>query len=58
MRDAVAANEGLDPAIIEPQVPVDLVIDHSVQVDRQERMMLLILIWKSNLNAIENDIHF
>ncbi|WP_068471112.1 aconitate hydratase [Candidatus Protochlamydia phocaeensis] len=33
MRDAVAA-QGFDPGIIEPQVPVDLVIDHSVQVDR------------------------
>lgn len=32
MRDA-AAQRGFDPAIIEPQVPVDLVIDHSVQVD-------------------------
>lgn len=33
MRDAVEA-EGFNPEIIEPQVPVDLVIDHSVQVDR------------------------
>jgi aconitate hydratase len=33
MRDAVA-NVGKDPRTIEPQVPVDLVIDHSVQVDR------------------------
>lgn len=33
MRDAVSA-KGSDPAIIEPAVPVDLVIDHSVQVDR------------------------
>ena len=33
MRDA-AAQLGLDPCIIEPQVPVDLVVDHSVQVDR------------------------
>ena len=32
MRDAVAAL-GKDPAIIEPLVPVDLVIDHSVMVD-------------------------
>jgi aconitate hydratase len=32
MRDAVAAL-GKDPSQIEPQVPVDLVIDHSVQVD-------------------------
>ena len=33
MRDAMAALGG-DPARIAPQVPVDLVIDHSVQVDR------------------------
>jgi len=33
MRDAVVA-KGFDASIIEPQVPVDLVIDHSVQVDR------------------------
>lgn len=33
MRDAMAS-KGLDPQIIEPIVPVDLVVDHSVQVDR------------------------
>ncbi|MGE5196830.1 MAG: aconitate hydratase [Anaerolineae bacterium] len=33
MRDAAKA-QGFDPAIIEPLVPVDLVVDHSVQVDR------------------------
>lgn len=33
MRDAMASR-GQDAALIEPQVPVDLVIDHSVQVDR------------------------
>jgi len=33
MRDAMA-DLGGDPAKIEPQVPADLVIDHSVQVDR------------------------
>ncbi len=33
MRDAVA-QQGADPHMIEPQVPVDLVVDHSVQVDR------------------------
>ena len=32
MRDA-AENNGLDGSIVEPQVPVDLVVDHSVQVD-------------------------
>ena len=33
MRDAMAAL-GEDPARIDPRVPVDLVVDHSVQVDR------------------------
>ncbi len=33
MRDG-AAKLGEDPSLIEPLVPVDLVIDHSVQVDR------------------------
>lgn len=33
MRDAVA-KFGLKASLIEPQVPVDLVVDHSVQVDR------------------------
>lgn len=33
MRDAVVAL-GRNPDIVEPQVPVDLVIDHSVQVDK------------------------
>ncbi len=33
MRDAVK-ELGKDPAVIEPLVPVDLVVDHSVQVDR------------------------
>src|SRR5262249_6005836 len=33
MRDAVA-DKGKNPKTIEPIVPVDLVVDHSVQVDR------------------------
>lgn len=33
MRDAAAA-QGYEASIIEPTVPVDLVVDHSVQVDR------------------------
>ena len=33
MRDAVARNGG-DPSSINPQIPVDLVIDHSVMVDQ------------------------
>ncbi len=30
---SAAARNGVDPAIVEPEVPCDLVIDHSVQVD-------------------------
>lgn len=41
MRDAVS-RLNKDPGAIEPQVPVDLVIDHSVQVDRSEFRVLLI----------------
>jgi aconitate hydratase len=33
MRDAVA-QAGQDPSLVEPCVPVDLVVDHSVQVDQ------------------------
>src|SRR4051795_10507738 len=33
MRDAMA-DMGGDPSVIEPQVPAELVIDHSVQVDQ------------------------
>ncbi len=33
MREA-AREKGFDPAFIEPLVPVDLIVDHSVQVDR------------------------
>lgn len=36
MRDAML-DKKLDPQIIEPVVPVDLVVDHSVQVDRSGR---------------------
>jgi len=32
MRNAVV-KEGMNPTIINPQIPVDLVVDHSVQVD-------------------------
>ena len=32
MRDA-AAKQGKDPSVVEPLVPVDLVVDHSVQMD-------------------------
>lgn len=37
MRDAVA-KQGFETSIIEPLVPVDLVVDHSVQVDRAGTM--------------------
>ncbi len=36
MRDA-AVSKGKSPKIVEPQIPVDLVIDHSVQVDFYNR---------------------
>ena len=34
MRDAAVESLGRQPSLIEPLVPVDLVVDHSVQVDR------------------------
>lgn len=45
MRDAARA-QGKDPSTIEPLVPVDLVIDHSVQVDRSGTVDA----FKTNLN--------
>ena len=51
MRDAVQKIGG-DPALIEPLVPVDLVVDHSVQVDRLARQVLFDKTYKSNLSAI------
>ena len=45
MRDA-AREKGKDPSTIEPLVPVDLVIDHSVQVDRSGTIDA----FKTNLN--------
>lgn len=42
MRDAVA-KAGLDPERINPQVPVDLVIDHSIQVDHYREQNAFIL---------------
>lgn len=45
MRDAASA-QGKDPSTIEPLVPVDLVIDHSVQVDRSGTVDA----FKANLN--------
>lgn len=45
MRDAARA-QGKDPSTIEPLVPVDLVIDHSVQVDRSGTIDA----FKTNLN--------
>lgn len=38
MRDAVVKMK-LDPGIIEPEVPIDLVIDHSIQVDAYRNAM-------------------
>ena len=30
---AVVDRKGCDPSLVEPEVPIDLVIDHSVKVD-------------------------
>ena len=43
MRDAVVENGG-SPDLINPEIPVDLVIDHSVQVDFLEIKTHLTLI--------------
>ena len=40
MRDAAVA-QGADPKVVEPLVPVDLVVDHSVQVDFAGSQMAL-----------------
>ena len=40
MRDAAVA-QGADPSVVEPLVPVDLVVDHSVQVDFAGSQMAL-----------------
>ena len=57
MRDAVAKLK-YKPKTIEPLVPVDLVVDHSVQVDRSGTRILSYLIWTSNLNATKSDMIF
>jgi len=36
LRDALA-EAGADPAMVQPQVPIDIIIDHSLQVDRWAR---------------------
>jgi len=40
---AALARRGLDPARVEPKVPVDLVVDHSVMVDHYGRRDALVL---------------
>ena len=51
MRSAVA-RLGKNPKIIEPLVPVDLVVDHSVQVDlRGTPDALAGAIWRWNFSA-------
>lgn len=46
MRDAVA-RLGADPTKINPVCPVDLVIDHSVQVDYYGKLVLYVSLYMS-----------
>lgn len=50
LRSALKRN-GLEPGKIEPQIPVDLIIDHSVQTDRPARKTLWSTTWKRSSNA-------
>lgn len=64
MRDAIKRLGG-DPAKINPLCPVDLVIDHSVQVDVSRRydynnlckQLSVLLILKLDLNKLYFSIH-
>lgn len=40
MRDAVAKN-GVDPNLINPKCPTDLIVDHSLQIDFSKWYSLL-----------------
>jgi len=53
MRDAMARLGG-DPNKINPLVPADLVIDHSVQVDYFARFLLLFLKKKTTTLKLNN----
>lgn len=49
---------GKNPELINPEIPVDLVIDHSVQVDFQGNEEAFLLNSKKNLNVIVNVTNF
>ena len=57
MRSAVAGL-GKDASVIEPLVPVDLVVDHSVQVDWAGRTDALERTWTLNSSATQNAMNF
>ena len=57
MREAVK-EKNKDPNKINPLSPVDLVIDHSVQVDDFANMSSLKKMWILNLIEMERDTHF
>ena len=57
LRSAMA-DMGGDPDKINPEIPVDLVIDHSVQVDKAGTCRLHYkLTWILNLNVMQNVIN-
>ena len=57
MREAVK-EKNKDPKTINPLSSVDLVIDHSVQVDQSAKKIHLIKMLKLNLKEMVKDIHF
>lgn len=57
MRDAML-KLGKNPELINPEIPVDLVIDHSVQVDFQGNEQAFLLNSKKSLNVIVNATNF
>ena len=57
MREAVK-EKNKDPSTINPLSAVDLVIDHSVQVDQSANLIHLIKMLKLNLIEMERDILF
>ena len=57
MREAVK-RKNKDPNTINPLSAVDLVIDHSVQVDQSAKIDSLIKMLRLNLKEMEKDILF
>ena len=52
------ARRNKNPRLINPQVSVDLIIDHSVQVDFSELTTPMNVMWIWNINAIMRDTPF